>query len=97
MGFEELIRHALDKGFFFPTAEIYPSAPAGLWEYGHLGVLLRRKYVEAWYRELVRRDEMIVIDGAQILPRDVFVASGHLESFADPISECKRCGAKHRG
>ena len=93
---DEIIRLALERGFFFPSAEIYPKTPAGLWDYGHLGVLLKQKYIQAWIREVVRRDEMILVDGSQILPRDVFVASGHLESFADPVSTCLKCRAIHR-
>lgn len=96
MGLEQVMRLALERGFFFPSAEIYPSAPAGFWDYGHLGVLMRERYVEAWLREVVRRDEMILLDGSQILPRDVFIASGHLESFADPVSTCIRCGSIYR-
>jgi len=90
------MRLALERGFFFPSAEIYPSAPGGFWEYGHLGVLLKNKYIQAWLREFVRRDEMVLIDGSQILPKDVFVASGHLESFADPVAVCQKCGSMVR-
>ncbi|GBC68884.1 Glycine--tRNA ligase [archaeon HR01] len=96
MAIEDVVRLALERGYFFPTAEIYPRAPAGFWEYGPLGTQLKRKFVEAWLREIVRRDEMLLIDGSQILPRDVFVASGHLETFADPISSCTRCNTIYR-
>jgi glycyl-tRNA synthetase len=96
MTLEQVTRLALEKGYFFPSAEIYSGAPAGFWDYGPLGVLLKRKFVEAWIRELVRRDEMVLIDGSQILPRDVFVASGHLETFADPISSCTKCRTIYR-
>ncbi|MEM1943416.1 MAG: glycine--tRNA ligase [Candidatus Caldarchaeum sp.] len=96
MGLEEVIKLGLERGFFFPSAEIYPNSPAGFWEYGHLGVLMKQKYISAWHRLLVRRDEMILIDGSQILPRGVFAASGHLTTFVDPISRCSSCGAVHR-
>jgi len=96
LGLEQVMRLALERGFFFPSAEVYPSAPGGFWDYGHLGVLMKKRYLDAWLREVVRKDEMILIDGSQILPRDVFVASGHIESFADPVSTCKRCGSIHR-
>jgi len=93
---EQIIKLGLEKGFFFPSAEIYSNAPAGFWDYGHLGTLMKQKYIAAWHCLLVRRDDMILVDGSQILPRDVFIASGHLETFADPISKCTSCGAVHR-
>ncbi|MCD6592421.1 MAG: glycine--tRNA ligase [Thaumarchaeota archaeon] len=94
--FDELIRLMLERGFFMPSSEIYGDAPAGFWDYGPLGVALRRKFIELWRRELVKRDEMIEIDGAQILSKSVFKASGHLESFVDPIARCSRCKAIYR-
>jgi glycyl-tRNA synthetase len=93
MSYNEILRLALERGFFFPTAEIYSNTPAGLWDYGPLGVKLRERFVELWRKEVVRRDDMIEVDGALIMPRDVFVASGHLESFVDPVVQCKACRA----
>ena len=46
--------------------------------------------------ELLRRDDMIEVDGSQIMSRSVFVASGHLDNFTDPIIKCKNCGATFR-
>jgi glycyl-tRNA synthetase len=94
MGYDEVMRLALQRGFFQPSCEIYAGAPAGFWEYGPLGLALRNRYVELWRRELVRRDGMVEIDGSQIMARAVFEASGHLESFADPIMKCSNpnCG-----
>jgi len=94
--YDKLMKLFLNRGFFFPSCEIYSDAPAGFWEYGKLGVLLRNRFIEMWRRELVRRDDMIEIDGSQIMAKQVFIASGHLESFADPVSRCKKCGALHR-
>ncbi len=96
MSFEKIVKLALEKGFFYPSAEIYSNSPAGFWDFGHLGALMKQKYISAWHRLFVRRDEMILVDGSQILPRDVFVASGHLETFADPVTRCSECGAYHR-
>lgn len=94
--YEEVMRLALEKGFFYPASEIYSDAPAGFWDYGPLGVSLKRKFIQLWRRELVRRDNMIEIDGAQVLSRNVFVASGHLKSFVDPIAKCLRCNSVYR-
>ncbi|MEM2237547.1 MAG: glycine--tRNA ligase [Candidatus Caldarchaeum sp.] len=96
MSLENIVKLGLEKGFFFPSAEIYANAPAGFWDYGHLGVLMKQKYIAAWHRLLVRRDDMILVDGSQILPRGVFIASGHIDTFADPVSKCTACGAVHR-
>jgi len=87
---------ALERGFFMPSSEIYGDAPAGFWDYGPLGVALKRRFIELWRRELVKRDDMLEIDGAQILSRSVFKASGHLESFVDPIARCGHCRAVYR-
>ncbi len=82
---------ALERGFYFPSCEIYSDAPAGFWEYGPSGVSLKNKFIELWRRELVRRDRMWEIDGSQIMSQSVFVASGHLSSFADPVITCQKC------
>lgn len=89
--YEDIIRMAKERGFFFPSSEIYSNAPAGFFEYGPLGVALKNRFIDVWRRELIRFDEMVEIDGTQLMPRDVFVASGHLESFVDPITSCTRC------
>jgi len=82
---------ALERGFYFPSCEVYADAQAGFWEYGPSGVSLKNKFVELWRRELVRRDRMMEIDGSQIMSKSVFMASGHLSSFADPIVGCQKC------
>ncbi|TRZ80956.1 MAG: glycine--tRNA ligase [Nitrosopumilales archaeon] len=91
MDYEQIIQLALERGFYFPSCEIYSDAQAGFWEYGPSGVNLKNKFIELWRRELVRRDRMWEIDGSQIMSQNVFVASGHLASFADPIATCTKC------
>ncbi|MEM1666893.1 MAG: glycine--tRNA ligase [Nitrososphaerota archaeon] len=94
--YNEIVRLALERNFFFPSSEIYSDAPAGFYEYGPLAVSMKNKYIEIWRRELIRRDEMVEIDGSQIMPKSVFIASGHLESFTDPITRCTSCNAIFR-
>jgi len=94
--YDEVVRLALERGFFMPSSEIYGDAPAGFWDYGPLGVSIKKKFLELWRRELVKRDGMLEIDGAQILSKSVFQASGHLESFVDPIAKCSKCNAVYR-
>lgn len=94
--YETVMKLALERGFYFPSCEIYSDAHAGFWEYGPTGTNMKNNFIELWRRELLRRDDMIEIDGSQIMSRNVFVASGHLDNFTDPIINCKNCGATFR-
>lgn len=91
-----MVKLALERGFYFPSCEVYGDAQAGFWEYGPSGVALKNKFLELWRRELIRRDAMMEIDGSQIMSGAVFEASGHLASFADPITRCRKCGLTAR-
>ncbi|MGI0049048.1 MAG: glycine--tRNA ligase, partial [Nitrososphaera sp.] len=94
--YDEVMKLALERGFYFPSCEIYSDAPAGFWEYGPTGVNMKNKFVELWRRELVRRDGMMEIDGCQIMSKSVFVASGHIGNFTDPIVKCTKCNSTFR-
>jgi len=96
MNYDDVMKLALERGFYFPSCEVYSDAKAGFWEYGPSGVSLKNKYLELWRRELVRRDGMMEIDGSQIMSQSVFEASGHLSSFADPIIKCSQCKLTYR-
>ena len=96
MNYDGIMKLALERGFYFPSCEVYSDASAGFWEYGPNGVSFKNKFIELWRRELVRRDGMMEIDGSQIMSQSVFEASGHLSSFADPIVKCKKCGSTFR-
>ena len=96
MNYDNVMKLALERGFYFPSCEVYGDAQAGFWEYGPAGVGFKNKFLELWIRELVRRDNMLEIDGSQIMSQSVFEASGHLSSFADPIIKCKKCKATFR-
>ena len=96
MNYEEVMKLALERGFYFPSCEVYSDANAGFWEYGPSGVGLKNKFLELWRRELIRRDGMMEIDGSQIMSKSVFEASGHLGNFADPIIKCTKCNATFR-
>ncbi|MDQ4057149.1 MAG: glycine--tRNA ligase [Thermoproteota archaeon] len=91
MYYEEIMKLALERGFYFPSCEIYADAPAGFWEYGPQGVNMKNKFIDLWRRELVRRDGMMEIDGSQIMSKSVFIASGHINNFTDPIVKCSKC------
>jgi len=96
MNYEEVMKLALERGFYFPSCEVYADAQAGFWEYGPSGVGLKNKFLELWRRELIRRDGMLEIDGSQIMSKSVFEASGHLGNFADPIIKCTKCSSTFR-
>src|ERR671914_3119182 len=89
--YDEVMKLALERGFYFPSCEIYSDAPAGFWEYGPTGVNMKNKFIELWRHELVRRDGMLEIDGSQIMSKSVFIASGHINNFTDPIVKCSKC------
>lgn len=94
--YDDIIQLALERGFYFPSCEIYSDASAGFWEYGPNGVKMKNKFLDLWRRELVRRDGMIEIDGSQIMSKNVFNASGHLQNFTDPVVKCTKCKSSFR-
>src|SRR3989304_4388329 len=89
--YEKLVELASKKSIFYPAAEIYPNSPAGFWDFGPVGQAIRRKVIDFWRHEFVQKENMMEINGSQILPASVFEGSGHLKSFADPIVQCMKC------
>jgi glycyl-tRNA synthetase len=84
------------RGFVFPASEIYGGLRSA-WDYGPLGVELLRNLREAWWQAMVRdRDDIVGLDSSIIQARQVWVASGHEESFADPLVECTSCNRRFR-
>ncbi len=97
---ERLIEFAVNRGFFWPSFEIYRSKveAGGFYDYGPLGVELKRNIVEKWRKIFVYpyQDIIYEIETPIIMPEIVFQASGHLEHFTDYIVECLKCGRKYR-
>ncbi len=84
------------KGFFFQTAEIY-GGRAGFFTYGHLGKKLKQNWEKLWRQNILSLDDNFYeIQSNNILPFPVFKASGHLENFNDPLTECKKCHFRFR-
>ena len=84
------------RGFMFQSSEIYGGLNA-TWDYGPLGVELKRNVKDAWWGSVVRgRDDMVGLDAAILMHPKVWVASGHVESFSDPLVECKSCHRRFR-
>src|SRR5437879_3891180 len=96
MNYDQIMQLALERGFYFPSCEVYVDAQAGFWEYGPRGVSMKNKFIELWRRDLVRRDGILEIDGSQIMSKSVFVASGHIGNFTDPIIKCTKCNSTFR-
>ncbi|MCK4552819.1 glycine--tRNA ligase [Candidatus Pacearchaeota archaeon] len=93
---EKIFSMANTRGFFFNTASIY-GGKAGFFTYGHLGKLLKTNWENLWREYYLNlNDNFYEIQSNSILPEPVFVASGHIESFNDPMVECKKCHARFR-
>ncbi|MFH0906368.1 MAG: glycine--tRNA ligase [archaeon] len=82
--------------FFAPTAEIYPNNFSGFYDFGPIGNMFRLNIINFWRNEFVRKNNFYEMSGCIILPKDVFVASGHLENFNDPIATCNKCSQDFR-
>ena len=84
------------RGFMFQSSEIYGGL-GSTWDYGPLGVELKRNVKEAWWRLVItERDDMVGLDAAILMHPKVWEASGHVENFSDPLVECKVCNSRFR-
>ena len=93
---EKLVSLCRRRGFVFPSSEIYGGLSSS-WDYGPLGVELKRNIKEAWWRAVVReRDDMVGLDTSILMHPRVWAASGHLERMSDPLVECKNCHLRWR-
>lgn len=93
---DDVVNLALRRSVFFPSAEIYSGAQAGFFDFGPVGTSIRQKIAGFWRKELVQKEGFHEITGSQILPKEVFEASGHLKNFNDPIVLCKKCKSVFR-
>ena len=84
------------RGFIFQSSEIYGGL-SGCWDYGPLGVELKRNIKEAWWQSTVhQRDDVVGLDASILMHPDVWRASGHVSGFSDPLVECKQCHLRWR-
>tara|TARA_Y100000588_G_scaffold28300_1_gene27683 strand:+ start:911 stop:2254 length:1344 start_codon:yes stop_codon:yes gene_type:complete len=84
------------RGFIFQSSEIYGGL-ASTWDYGPLGVELKRNVKDSWWKAMVwERDDMVGLDAAILMHPDTWRASGHLENFTDPLVECSDCNKRFR-
>ena len=84
------------RGFIFPSSEIYGGINA-VWDYGPLGVELKKNVKRAWWRAMVQeRDDIVGLDAGILMHPQVWVTSGHVGSFSDPLVECGTCHRRFR-
>ena len=84
------------RGFIFPGSDVY-GGMAGTWDFGPLGVAVKKKIMDEWWKFFVEdREDMYGVDAAIIMNPRTWVASGHTATFADPLVECKECKSRFR-
>ncbi len=84
------------RGFVYPSSEIYGGQRAA-WDYGPLGVELKENIKRQWWKSMVtNREDVVGLDSSVILAREVWVASGHVDAFVDPLTECLSCHKRFR-
>jgi len=93
---EKIVSLCKRRGFIFPSSEIYGGL-ASCWDYGPMGVELKRNVKEAWWKAMVQdRDDVVGLDTSIMMHPGVWAASGHIDSFTDPLVECKSCHLRWR-
>lgn len=93
---ETIVSLCKRRGFVFQGSEIYGGI-GGFWDYGPLGVELKNNIKRAWWKAMVQdRGDIVGIDAAVIMNANVWRASGHVETFSDPLVECKNCHFRFR-
>ena len=93
---EAVTQLAKRRGFVFPAGEIYGGTRSA-WDYGPLGVALKDNIKHEWWRSMVTtRGDVVGVDTSVILPSEVWVASGHVNVFNDPLVECLNCHKRFR-
>ena len=93
---EELVNYSKQYGFIYQGSEIYGGL-ANAWDYGPLGVLLKQNVKNIWWKKFIQESTYNYgLDSAILMNPKVWVASGHVASFSDPLIDCKKCKARHR-
>ena len=93
---ETLVSLSKRRGFVFQSSEIYGGV-GSVWDYGAVGVELKRNVKDAWWRSMVReREDIVGIDASILMHPEVWRASGHVDSFSDPLVECGDCHRRFR-
>ena len=93
---EKIVALCKNRGFVYAGSEIYGGL-ANSWDYGPLGVELKNNVKRAWWKKFVQENPYNVgLDAAILMNPQVWVASGHVATFNDPLIDCKACKMRHR-
>ena len=93
---EEIVNYCKQCGYIFQGSEIYGGL-SNTWDYGSLGVELKNNVRRAWWKKFIQENPYNYgLDSAILMNPEVWVASGHVTSFSDPLIDCKRCKSRHR-
>lgn len=96
LNMEDIVNYCKGYGFIFQGSEIYGGL-ANSWDYGPLGKELKENVKKAWWKRFIQENPYNYgLDAAILMNPEVWVASGHVASFADPLIDCKKCKARHR-
>ncbi|GAB6084853.1 glycine--tRNA ligase [Alkaliphilus crotonatoxidans] len=93
---DKIVSLAKSRGFIFPGSEVYGGL-ANTWDYGPLGVELKNNVKKAWWKKFIQQNPYNVgLDSAILMNPQVWVASGHVGGFNDPLMDCKKCKSRYR-
>ncbi|WP_344598415.1 glycine--tRNA ligase [Actinomadura vinacea] len=93
---DTIVNLAKRRGLVYPSSEIYGGLRAS-WDYGPLGVELKNNVKRQWWKSMVQgREDVVGLDSCVVLAREVWEASGHVQAFVDPLTECQSCHKRFR-
>ncbi|MFI3258204.1 MAG: glycine--tRNA ligase [Spirochaetales bacterium] len=93
---EKIVSLCKRRGFVFQSSEIY-GGQSGAWDYGPLGIELKKNIQNAWWKEMTQlHDNIVGLDAAILMHPRVWEASGHIANFSDPLVDCKQCKMRYR-
>jgi len=93
---DDIVSLAKRRGFIYQGSDVYGGL-SGTWDYGPLGVALKRNIMQLWWKMFVEdRDDMYGVDAAILMNQKVWQASGHVDTFTDPLVECSNCHGRFR-
>ncbi len=93
---DDIVSLAKRRGFIYQGSDVYGGL-SGTWDYGPLGVTLKRNIMQLWWKMFVdSRDDMYGVDAAILMNQKVWQASGHVDTFTDPLVECSNCHGRFR-
>jgi glycyl-tRNA synthetase len=93
---EDIVSLCKRRGFIYPGSDVYGGL-SGTWDYGPLGLQLKKNIMQLWWKMFVDdRDDMYGVDAAILMNQKVWQASGHVDTFTDPLVECSNCHSRFR-